>query len=269
MRRRIFILGAAACLVGCAELVATAIPVGATLLKVAAANYGIPYADRLGLVVDQLQNAALKSLGGDVASGPTLQVNLAFVAQRSQGLTALNDLDPVQENDQVRVYVKPSAPCYVYLVAIDASAKLNLIDPRSLSAEQPIGVGVSTALPDATNWLRFDAQKGLEHFILVASPKPFSSLATPILGLLKTTPRDVLADPVTVTEEFRPEAAPGAIRPRAVPSSDESLQVVSTIQLQDSVQYRVLGQPSQSYNAQELEPSLEDGYMLMMQERTA
>jgi ABC-2 type transport system ATP-binding protein len=50
---------------------------------------------------------------------------------------------------------------------------------------------------------------------------------------------------------------------------DESLRVVSTIQLQDSVQYRVLGQPSQDYNAQELEPSLEDGYMLMMQERLA
>jgi ABC-type multidrug transport system ATPase subunit len=50
---------------------------------------------------------------------------------------------------------------------------------------------------------------------------------------------------------------------------DESLRVVSTIQLQDSVQYRVLGNPSQAYNAQELEPSLEDGYMLMMQERTA
>ena len=48
---------------------------------------------------------------------------------------------------------------------------------------------------------------------------------------------------------------------------DESLQVVSTIQLHDTVQYRVLGQPSQEYNAQELEPSLEDGYMLMMQER--
>jgi ABC-2 type transport system ATP-binding protein len=50
---------------------------------------------------------------------------------------------------------------------------------------------------------------------------------------------------------------------------DESLTVVSTIQLQDSVQYRVLGQPTQDYNAQELEPSLEDGYMLMMQERLA
>lgn len=47
---------------------------------------------------------------------------------------------------------------------------------------------------------------------------------------------------------------------------DRSLSVVSTLQMQDSIQYRVLGKPSNQYNAQPLEPGLEDGYMLMMQE---
>ena len=47
---------------------------------------------------------------------------------------------------------------------------------------------------------------------------------------------------------------------------DDSLRVVSTLQLQDSVQYRVLGEPSSHYQAQSLEPGLEDGYMLMMQD---
>ncbi|MGJ3239554.1 MAG: ABC transporter ATP-binding protein [Anaerolineae bacterium] len=42
------------------------------------------------------------------------------------------------------------------------------------------------------------------------------------------------------------------------------LQVVSTLQLADSIQYRVLGVPDATYDAQPLEPSLEDGYMLMM-----
>lgn len=47
---------------------------------------------------------------------------------------------------------------------------------------------------------------------------------------------------------------------------DSNLRVVSTLQMQDSVQYRVLGQPAEHYHAQPLEPGLEDGYMLMMQE---
>jgi ABC-type multidrug transport system ATPase subunit len=47
---------------------------------------------------------------------------------------------------------------------------------------------------------------------------------------------------------------------------DSDLNVVSTLQLQDSIQYRVLGHPSNQYDAQPLEPGLEDGYMLMMRE---
>ena len=43
---------------------------------------------------------------------------------------------------------------------------------------------------------------------------------------------------------------------------DDSLQIVSTLQLQDGIQYRVLGQPDARYDATPLEPSLEDGYML-------
>ncbi len=41
------------------------------------------------------------------------------------------------------------------------------------------------------------------------------------------------------------------------------LTVVSTLQLQDTVQYRVLGDP-QEYSATPVEPSLEDGYMWLM-----
>jgi len=47
---------------------------------------------------------------------------------------------------------------------------------------------------------------------------------------------------------------------------DDNLRVVSTLQLQDGIQYRVLGNPSEHYNAHALEPGLEDGYMLMMQD---
>lgn len=42
------------------------------------------------------------------------------------------------------------------------------------------------------------------------------------------------------------------------------LKVVSTLQLQNGVQYRVIGMPDEQYQAQAVEPSLEDGYMLAM-----
>ncbi len=46
----------------------------------------------------------------------------------------------------------------------------------------------------------------------------------------------------------------------------DGLSIVSTLQLKDSTQYRVLGQPPDYYQAQPLEPGLEDGYMMMMSE---
>jgi ABC-type multidrug transport system ATPase subunit len=50
---------------------------------------------------------------------------------------------------------------------------------------------------------------------------------------------------------------------------DESLTVVSTIQMQDGIQYRVLGTPTREYQATPLEPGLEDGYMLIMRRPAA
>jgi len=46
---------------------------------------------------------------------------------------------------------------------------------------------------------------------------------------------------------------------------NNGLSVVSTLQLQDGVQYRVLGTPEAKYNATHVEPSLEDGYIWLMQ----
>lgn len=46
---------------------------------------------------------------------------------------------------------------------------------------------------------------------------------------------------------------------------DERLTVVSTLQLQRGTQYRVLGDPKGTTDAQPAEPSLEDGYMWLMQ----
>jgi ABC-type multidrug transport system ATPase subunit len=42
---------------------------------------------------------------------------------------------------------------------------------------------------------------------------------------------------------------------------DHGLSVVSTLQVQQGVQYRVIGEPDPVYNAVSVEPSLEDGYM--------
>jgi ABC-2 type transport system ATP-binding protein len=50
---------------------------------------------------------------------------------------------------------------------------------------------------------------------------------------------------------------------------DGGLSVVSTLQLRDGVQYRVIGDPGGRYEAAPAEPSLEDGYIWLMQQARA
>jgi ABC-type multidrug transport system ATPase subunit len=47
---------------------------------------------------------------------------------------------------------------------------------------------------------------------------------------------------------------------------NNGLAVVSTLQMHDGVQYRVLGAPGSGYNAVSIEPSLEDGYIWLMRQ---
>lgn len=54
-----------------------------------------------------------------------------------------------------------------------------------------------------------------------------------------------------------PKCQPAGERPNS------GITIVSTLQLQDAIQYRVLGAPT-GYTAQPIEPSLEDGYMWLM-----
>jgi ABC-2 type transport system ATP-binding protein len=46
------------------------------------------------------------------------------------------------------------------------------------------------------------------------------------------------------------------------------LAIVSSIQLQNTIQYHVLGTPSTDYQAIPIEPSLEDGYLWLMHQKT-
>jgi ABC-type multidrug transport system ATPase subunit len=48
---------------------------------------------------------------------------------------------------------------------------------------------------------------------------------------------------------------------------EDGLSVVSTLQLQTSVQYRVIGTPAPHYQATALEPGLEDGYIYIMRQK--
>ncbi|MBZ0277540.1 MAG: ABC transporter ATP-binding protein [Anaerolineae bacterium] len=49
---------------------------------------------------------------------------------------------------------------------------------------------------------------------------------------------------------------------------NSGLAVVSTLQMHDGVQYRVLGTPQPDYNAVSIEPSLEDGYIWLMRQHS-
>jgi ABC-type multidrug transport system ATPase subunit len=47
---------------------------------------------------------------------------------------------------------------------------------------------------------------------------------------------------------------------------NNGVAIVSTLQMQNGVQYRVLGEPDKQYHAIPVEPSLEDGYIWLMQQ---
>ncbi|HEX3052802.1 MAG TPA: ABC transporter ATP-binding protein [Aggregatilineaceae bacterium] len=47
---------------------------------------------------------------------------------------------------------------------------------------------------------------------------------------------------------------------------NNGVAIVSTLQMQNGVQYRVLGEPDKQYQAIPVEPSLEDGYIWLMQQ---
>jgi len=49
---------------------------------------------------------------------------------------------------------------------------------------------------------------------------------------------------------------------------NHQLSLVSTLQLQDGIQYRVLGTPTEYRDAQLVEPSLEDGYIWLMAQKS-
>ncbi len=75
------------------------------------------------------------------------------------------------------------------------------------------------------------------------------------LVLYRGSPRELIAQArgnvwnITMTDGARP---------------DGGLTIVSTLQLAEGVQYRVVGKPESQYPAQPAEPSLEDGYMWLM-----
>jgi ABC-type multidrug transport system ATPase subunit len=50
---------------------------------------------------------------------------------------------------------------------------------------------------------------------------------------------------------------------------DAGLSVVSTLQLREGVQYRVIGEPGPEYDAEPIAPSLEDGYIWLMRQQHA
>ncbi|NUM44946.1 MAG: ABC transporter ATP-binding protein [Anaerolineales bacterium] len=76
--------------------------------------------------------------------------------------------------------------------------------------------------------------------------------------LYRGSPRELIAQArgnvwnITMTDGARP---------------DGGLTIVSTLQLAEGVQYRVVGKPESQYPAQPAEPSLEDGYMWLMKEK--
>lgn len=220
----------------CAELVASAIPAATTMLEAAAINYGGPYAVALKGLVEMLSSAALSDerpsdAQPSVASAPPLSLDVAFVADSGGEPRPLPSVAEVTAGDRMRLFLRPSAEAYVFVVSIDTSGGFRLLYPDSLIQATPLPGGTEVQLPAATSWFQFDGSQGLEHIHIVATRRSADVIVERLSKLVQTKlgVRTRSVDAAVVTVPFRPEAsrpersgpegesdsARGRVRPRA------------------------------------------------------
>lgn len=130
---------------------------------------------------------------GVVARGvdAPLALDVAVARRTAGGLEALADGAVVYDGvgdgeaaDALRVFARPSADAYVYVIAIDSVGRVQALHPTSLPAA-PVPAGATLSLPGAAHWYGLDRHAGLEHVYFYASTERSAELEaslTPLVG---------------------------------------------------------------------------------------
>ena len=188
-------------------------------------------------------SAADSSAGG----GEPLGLDVALirevaVAGRAKALpivdgeTLRDGVGRSESGDNFKIRIRPSTDCYVYVVALDATAWAEPLFPASrwYAHENPVHAGTEIEFPAGDEWFHLDGHRGVETFYFLASRTQQTELAS-VLGELLAHDRPPLeaSDPQPVTEPVIVTRGIGGVRPTTttgvVTSDRASHDVVSQL----------------------------------------
>lgn len=103
-----------------------------------------------------------------------LEVLFDVVKEVSYGGTyqaeSVMDGDTLTQNDNYKIMFQSSVPCYMYVVQLDATGKMDPIFPSKWSSWQnPLEAYSVYEVPADNNWFYLDQNKGIETIYFIAS----------------------------------------------------------------------------------------------------
>jgi hypothetical protein len=177
---------------GCAAALAAVAPIAiefaAKLLKTGEDNYGGGYAKQLEEIlvayatpVPTKADAAPQPAGEPEPEPLALEADIlrAVRSDERKVLESVEDgavlrdaaSDPAGVGDRFRVTFRANQKCWVYVLAIDATAWAVPLfpNPQATGATNPAVAGKAYVSPDGDIWLELDEFRGIEHIYFLAS----------------------------------------------------------------------------------------------------
>jgi hypothetical protein len=97
----------------------------------------------------------------------------------------------LKTGDEMKMMVKLSKDCFVYVVYLDSQGEINLLFPYTIRQLQTdYVVGKQYNIPKGRNWMALDKNTGQEKFFLVASTERILSLEAKLGNYFSVDPSD-------------------------------------------------------------------------------
>jgi len=107
----------------------------------------------------------------------------------------------LKSGDQIKFFIKPESPCYLYLIYQSSQRELSVLYPARFNQLDAEGtVSGKQYIPDGNQWFELDEHTGQEKFFLLASIKRLVDLETLVnrYESADKTKKSALADKITV-----------------------------------------------------------------------
>jgi hypothetical protein len=106
-------------------------------------------------------------------------------------LTPITRDTVLKTGDEIKMLVKLTKDCYVYVVYLDSQGELNLLFPYSIRQLQTdYIIGKPYYIPKGRTWMKMDQNTGRETFFLVASTERLLSLEVKLGNYFSVDPSE-------------------------------------------------------------------------------